>query len=242
MMRSRTTRRDPIPETIGLGNCGWKLLPSVRYKATCYHPANWRTIRWLRPAEHWADNGRHIFDTPLNNGTCTDVLETIINECPEQMDFGFLLNNTVTYDFLKRHFTQNPWSWVWDMLVQARTKSRRDLMLPNGEELPDQGRCLSGKMDVIIIGPHLPATPRQNSLMGSIVEMDNWVFQPLANRWKIMSSESKKTLPSVCRCLPWKMGKQPPYSTYSAKILTETISFSVWSPDACPNWDPEHGT
>jgi predicted dehydrogenase len=226
---------DPIPETLD-----WNLWLGTSaerpYKANVYHPANWRQLVDYGCGT-LGDMGVHIFDTPYN-ALALDVPRTIVNECREPNGFGFPVNNTVTYEFPETPYTAESLKWVWYDGPGAPPK-HEDLMLPNGEELPDQGAMFIGEKGRLLL-PHFQQLPRK-IVGGKYVEMDIESFN-LGKPVKDYASESKKHYHQfVDACLG--NGKTTAPFDYSAK-LTETILLGVIAgrfPNETLNWDSKKG-
>ncbi len=146
---------DPVPE-----NLDWNLwLGTARerpYKEGMYHPGNWRKICDYGCGT-FGDIGVHIFDTPYN-ALALDVPFTVINNCREPNGFGFPENNTVTYEFPGTKYTADTLKWVWYDGPGA-PGVHKDLELPMGEELPDQGAMFMGEKGKLLL-PHFMQLPR----------------------------------------------------------------------------------
>ncbi|WP_339707900.1 Gfo/Idh/MocA family oxidoreductase [Algoriphagus aquimarinus] len=209
---------DPIP-----ANLDWNLWQGTAserpYKEGFYHPGNWRKIMDYGCGT-LGDMGVHIFDTPYN-ALELDVPRTIINECREPTGFGFPANNIVTYEFPGTKHTAESLKWVWYDGIGA-PEAHEDLMLPNGDELPDQGAMFMGEKGRLLL-PHFQQLPRK-IVDGKYVEMDIESFK-LGKPVKDYDGESKKHYHQfVDACL----GKDQTSAPFSyASRLTETILLGV---------------
>jgi len=209
---------DPVP-----ANLDWNLwqgtAPERPYKEGFYHPGNWRKVMDYGCGT-LGDMGVHIFDTPYN-ALELDVPRTIINECREPTGFGFPANNVVTYEFPGTKHTAESLKWVWYDGIGA-PESHEDLMLPNGDELPDQGAMFMGEKGRLLL-PHFQQLPRK-IVDGKYVEMDIESFN-LGKPVKDYDGESKKHYHQfVDACL----GKDQTSAPFSyASRLTETILLGV---------------
>jgi predicted dehydrogenase len=222
---------DPIPA--GLDWDLWLGTSAARpFKEEVYHPGNWRQLVDYGCGT-LGDMGVHIFDTPYN-ALELDVPQTIVNECREPNGFGYPVNNTVTYEFPATKYTAETLKWVW-YDGQGAPPKHEDLMLPNGEELPDQGAMFIGENGRLLL-PHFQQLPRK-IVDGEYVEMDIESFN-LGKPVKDYASESKKHYHQfVDACLG--NGETTAPFEYSAK-LTETILLGVIAgrfPNETLNWD-----
>jgi predicted dehydrogenase len=146
---------DPIPE--GLDWNLWLGTAAKRpYKEGVYHPGNWRKILDFGCGT-LGDMGVHIFDTPYN-ALALDVPKTIKNDCRKPTGFGFPEENIVTYEFPGTKYTTKKFKWVWYDGVNAPEK-HENLILPNNEELPDQGAMFVGEKGNLLL-PHFMQLPR----------------------------------------------------------------------------------
>ncbi|MEL7161817.1 MAG: Gfo/Idh/MocA family oxidoreductase [Bacteroidota bacterium] len=147
---------DPVPETLD-----WNLWLGTSaerdYKEGYYHPGNWRKLVDYGCGT-LGDMGVHIFDTPYN-ALALDVPLTIKTECRPPNDFGFPENNVVTYRFPGTKYTTKKFKWIWYDGPGAPT-DHKDLRLPNGDELPDQGAVFVGTEGSLLL-PHFMQLPRK---------------------------------------------------------------------------------
>jgi predicted dehydrogenase len=222
---------DPIPA--GLDWDLWLGTSAARpFKEDVYHPGNWRQLVDYGCGT-LGDMGVHIFDTPYN-ALELDVPQTIVNECREPNGFGYPVNNTVTYEFPATKYTAETLKWVW-YDGQGAPPKHEDLMLPNGEELPDQGAMFIGENGRLLL-PHFQQLPRK-IVDGEYVEMDIESFN-LGKPVKDYASESKKHYHQFVDACLGKGETTAPFE-YSAK-LTETILLGVIAgrfPNETLNWD-----
>ncbi|MEM7374766.1 MAG: Gfo/Idh/MocA family oxidoreductase [Bacteroidota bacterium] len=141
---------DPIPDTLD-----WNLWlgtsPERPYKAEIYHPYNWRKLLDYGCGT-LGDMGVHIFDTPYT-ALALDVPRTIKTECREPSGFGHPEKNVVTYKFPGTAYTTNKLKWVWYDGPGA-PEDHKDLRLPDGEELPNQGAMFIGQKGRLLL-PHI---------------------------------------------------------------------------------------
>jgi predicted dehydrogenase len=222
---------DPIPA--GLDWDLWLGTSAARpFKEDVYHPGNWRQLVDYGCGT-LGDMGVHIFDTPYN-ALALDVPRTIFNECREPNGFGFPVNNIVTYEFPQTPFTAESLKWVWYDGPGA-PPTHEDLMLPNGDELPDQGAMFIGENGRLLL-PHFQQLPRK-IVDGKYVEMDIESFN-LGKPVKDYASESKKHYHQFVDACLGNVETTAPFD-YSAK-LTETILLGVIAgrfPNETLNWD-----
>lgn len=222
---------DPVPATLD-----WNLwqgtAPERPYKEGYYHPGNWRKVMDYGCGT-LGDMGVHIFDTPYN-ALQLDVPETIINECRQPTGFGFPENNVVTYEFPGTPQTTEKLKWVWYDGPGAPA-DHEDLVLPNGDQLPDQGAMFIGEEGRLLL-PHFQQLPRK-IVDGKYVEMDIESFN-LGKPVKDYDAESKKHYHQFVDACLGKDECSAPFS-YSAR-LTETILLGVIAgrfPNQTLHWD-----
>ena len=127
------------------------------YKKDVYHPGNWRKLVDYGCGT-LGDMGVHIFDTPYN-ALALDVPTTIKNKCRKPNGFGFPENNIVTYRFPGTKYTTDKFKWVWYDGAGA-PKKHKNLKLPNGDQLPDQGAMFVGEDGRRLLLPHFMQLPR----------------------------------------------------------------------------------
>ncbi len=205
---------DPVPESLD-----WNLWLGTSaerpYKEGVYHPGNWRQLVDYGCGT-LGDMGVHIFDTPYN-ALNLDVPRTIINECREPNEFGFPVNNTVTYEFPGTEYTADSLKWVWYDGPGAPPE-HEDLALPNGDKLPDQGAMFMGEKGKLLL-PHFMQLPRK-IVDGKYEEMDIESFN-LGKPVKDYAAESNKHYHQFVDACLGKAETTAPFS-YAAR-LTETI-------------------
>ncbi len=225
------TGSDPVPATLD-----WNLwqgtAPERPYKEGYYHPGNWRKVMDYGCGT-LGDMGVHIFDTPYN-ALELDVPRTIINECRQPTGFGFPANNVVTYEFPGTKHTAETLKWVWYDGIGAPA-GHEDLMLPNGDELPDQGAMFMGEKGRLLL-PHFQQLPRK-IVDGKYVEMDIESFN-LGAPVKDYDGESKKHYHQFVDACLGKGECSAPFS-YASR-LTETILLGVIAgrfPNQTLHWD-----
>jgi predicted dehydrogenase len=157
---------DPIPEYLN-----WNLwlgtAPARPYNKDLYHPFNWRKIIDFGCGT-LGDMGVHIFDTPYN-ALELDVPMTITTQCREPNNFGFPEKNTVTYTFPGTTYTTETLQWIWHDGAGA-PEAHEDLILPNGDTLPEQGAMFIGEKGRLLV-PHFMALP-QLIVDGQYLELD----------------------------------------------------------------------
>ena len=225
------TGSDPVP-----ANLDWNLwqgtAPERPYKEGYYHPGNWRKVMDYGCGT-LGDMGVHIFDTPYN-ALELDVPRTIINECRQPTGFGFPANNVVTYEFPGTKHTAESLKWVWYDGIGA-PEAHEDLVLPNGDQLPDQGAMFMGEKGRLLL-PHFQQLPRK-IVDGKYVEMDIESFN-LGKPVKDYDSESKKHYHQFVDACLGNGECSAPFS-YASR-LTETILLGVIAgrfPNQTLHWD-----
>ena len=148
---------DAVPEYLD-----WNLwlgtAPERSFTDGVYHPGNWRKLVDYGCGT-LGDMGVHIFDTPYN-ALDLDVPKTIRTDCRPPNGFGFPEQNTVTYRFPGTAFTTNKFKWVWYDGPGAPATDHKDLRLPAGETLPDQGAMFVGTKGRLLL-PHFMQLPRK---------------------------------------------------------------------------------
>lgn len=222
---------DPIP-----ANLDWNLwlgtAPERPFKEGEYHPGNWRKVLDFGCGT-LGDMGVHIFDTPYN-ALQLDVPRTIKNECRQPTGYGFPEQNVVTYEFPATPYTADSLKWVWYDGLGAPAP-HEDLLLPNGEKLPDQGAMFMGEKGRLLL-PHFQQLPRL-IVDGKYQEMDIEKFN-LGKPVKDYDSESKKHYHQFVDACLGKDECSAPFS-YAAR-LTETILLGVIAgrfPNQTLHWD-----
>ena len=147
---------DPIPE-----NLDWNLWLGTSqerdYKEGYYHPGNWRKLMDYGCAT-LGDMGVHIFDTPYN-ALELDVPNTITNQCRPFNGYGYPERNIVRYTFDGTAHTTDHFEWLWYDGVDG-PEITDELLLPNGESLPDQGAMFIGENGKRLLLPHFMELPK----------------------------------------------------------------------------------
>ena len=228
---------DPIPETLD-----WNLWLGTSaerpYKTGIYHPGNWRKLMDYGCGT-LGDMGVHIFDTPYN-ALELDVPKTIKNKCRKPNGFGFPEKNTVTYKFPPTKYTTRTFKWVW-YDGEGAPKKHRELKLPNGDTLPDQGAMFIGEKGRLLL-PHFMELPRlivdgkYQNMDAEIknIEQASKIGAPIRN---YETEGTKHYHQFVDACL----GKDSCTAPFSyASRLTETILLGVIAgrfPNKTLHWD-----
>ena len=225
---------DPVPETLD-----WNLWLGTSaerpYKKDVYHPGNWRKLVDYGCGT-LGDMGVHIFDTPYN-ALALDVPLTIVNNCREPNGYGFPEKNIVTYEFPGTKYTTDKLTWIWYDGIGA-PESHEDLLLPDGDILPDQGAMFVGEKGRLLL-PHFMQLPRHivdgkyKQLDAAQIEKFN-LGKPVRN----YSSEGPKHYHQfIDACL----GKDETTAPFSyASRLTETILLGTIAgrfPNQTLHWD-----
>lgn len=210
---------DPVPNTLD-----WNLwlgtAPQRPYKQGVYHPGNWRKILDYGCGT-LGDMGVHIFDTPYN-ALALDIPKTIKNECRKPTGFGFPENNIVTYEFPGTDYTTKKFKWVWYDGPGA-PKDHKDLKLPNGDQLPDQGAMFIGEKGRLLL-PHFMQLPK-HIVKDEYVDLDLEPFSNVGSPTEDYNAESKKHYHQFVDACMGKDQVSAPFS-YAAR-LTETILLGV---------------
>ncbi len=222
---------DPVPATLD-----WNLWLGTAaerpYKNFFYHPANWRKLVDFGCGT-LGDMGVHIFDTPYN-ALQLDVPRTITNKCRKPNGFGYPEHNTVTYEFPGTKYTDETLKWVW-YDGSGAPKKHKDLVLPNKEELPDQGAMFMGEKGRLLL-PHFQQLPKL-IVDGKYQEMDIESYK-LGAPVRDYESEGKKHYHQFVDACLGKGECTAPFS-YAAR-LTETILLGVIAgrfPNKTLHWD-----
>ena len=232
------TGSDPVPDSLD-----WNLWLGTSaerpYKAEVYHPGNWRKLVDYGCGT-LGDMGVHIFDTPYN-ALALDVPDTIVNECRPPNGFGYPEHNVVTYTFPGTEYTTDDFKWVWYDGPGAPIDKHEQLMLPDGDELPDQGAVFVGTEGTLLL-PHFMQLPRKFvdgeyvdiSTEIAAVEKANGMPEPVRD----YASESPKHYHQFVDACMGKAETTAPFD-YAAR-LTETILLGVIAgrfPGETLHWD-----
>ncbi|MDA0195577.1 MAG: Gfo/Idh/MocA family oxidoreductase [Bacteroidetes bacterium] len=225
---------DPVPETLD-----WNLWLGTSaerpYKKDVYHPGNWRKLVDYGCGT-LGDMGVHIFDTPYN-ALALDVPLTIVNNCREPNGYGFPEKNIVTYEFPGTQYTANTLTWVWYDGIGA-PENHDELLLPDGEKLPDQGAMFIGEKGRLLL-PHFMELPRL-IVEGQYKEIDAAEIaqfnlgEPIRN----YGTEGPKHYHQFVDACMGEARTTAPFS-YASR-LTETILLGVIAgrfPNQTLNWD-----
>lgn len=144
------TGSDPVPSTLD-----WNLwlgtAPQRAFKEKIYHPGQWRKLLDYGCGT-LGDMGVHIFDTPYT-ALALDVPLTIKTQCRKPTGFGHPESNVVTYKFPGTAYTTSKLKWVWYDGTEAPA-DHKDLKLPNGDKLPQQGAMFIGEKGRLLL-PHI---------------------------------------------------------------------------------------
>ncbi|MFT4735714.1 MAG: putative dehydrogenase [Arcticibacterium sp.] len=226
---------DPMPE--GLDWNLWLGTAANRpYKEGVYHPGNWRKILDFGCGT-LGDMGVHIFDTPYN-ALALDVPKTIKNSCRKPTGFGFPEENIVTYEFPGTKFTTKNFKWVWYDGVNAPEK-HANLMLPNNEELPDQGAMFVGEKGNLLL-PHFMQLPR-HIVDGKYKELDLTKLKKTGKIGEVLRNYDLEGKRHYHQFVDACLGKDECSAPFSyASRLTETILLGVIAgrfPNQTLHWD-----
>ncbi len=225
---------DPIPE-----NLDWNLWLGTSaerpYKEGVYHPGNWRKLIDYGCGT-LGDMGVHIFDTPYN-ALNLDIPKTIKNKCRKPNGFGFPEHNEVSYEFPGTEYTTKKFKWVW-YDGEGAPKNHKDLKLPEGDELPDQGAMFIGEKGKLLL-PHFMQLPR-HIVDGEYQELDLSKFRYVGEPVRNYEQEGKKHYHQFVDACLGKGDTTAPFS-YASR-LTETILLGVIAgrfPNKKLHWDSE---
>lgn len=227
---------DPVPSTLD-----WNLWLGTAadrpYKKDVYHPGNWRKLLDFGCGT-LGDMGVHIFDTPYN-ALELDVPRTIKNECREPNGFSHPGHNIVTYEFPGTRQTTDNFRWVW-YDGSGAPDDHKDLELPEGEELPDQGAMFIGEKGRLLL-PHFMQLPKL-IVDGEYKELDMSLVDTneLGDVIRNYSSEGPKHYHQFVDACLGKGETTAPFS-YASR-LTETILLGVIAnrfPNQTLHWDSE---
>jgi predicted dehydrogenase len=231
------TGQDPVPDYLD-----WNLWLGTAaerpYKEGYYHPGNWRKLVDYGCGT-LGDMGVHIFDTPYN-ALELDIPKTIKTECRPPTGFGFPENNVVTYEFPGTDYTTKKFKWVWYDGPGAPA-AHKDLELPNGDTLPEQGAMFIGKKGRLLL-PHFMQIPRL-IVKGEYVDISSEVASiqeefALGEPVRDYAVESKYHYHQFVDACLGKDEVTAPFS-YAAR-LTETILLGVIAgrfPGRTLHWD-----
>lgn len=140
---------DPVPDSLD-----WNLwlgtAPERAYKDRIYHPKQWRKLLDYGCGT-LGDMGVHIFDTPYT-ALALDVTKSVITLCREPNGFGHPEKNEVRYTFPGTPYTKKKLKWFWYDGPGA-PEEHRDLVLPGGDKLPEQGAMFVGEKGKLLL-PH----------------------------------------------------------------------------------------
>lgn len=231
---------DPVPDHLD-----WNLWLGTSaerpYKDKVYHPATWRKLLDFGCGT-LGDMGVHIFDTPYN-ALALDVPMTVKNKCRPPTGVGFPEQNTVTYKFPGTSYTADTLKWVW-YDGDGAPKKHRDLKLPDGEKLPNQGAMFVGDKGKLLL-PHFQELPRR-IVDGKYLEIDVSPFErsnQLGEPVRDYESEGKKHYHQFVDACLGEAECSAPFS-YSAR-LTETILLGVIAgrfPNKTLHWNADTAT
>jgi predicted dehydrogenase len=228
---------DPVPDYLD-----WNLWLGTSaerpYKDGFYHPGNWRKLVDYGCGT-LGDMGVHIFDTPYN-ALQLDVPFTIKNKCRKPNGFGYPEKNIVTYKFPGTPYTAETLKWIW-YDGEGAPKKHRDLKLPHGDTLPEQGAMFVGEKGRLLL-PHFMELPRlivdgqYQDLDLSIIENQDEIGEPVRD----YDSEGQKHYHQFVDACLGQAECSAPFS-YAAR-LTETILLGVIAgrfPNKTLHWDSE---
>lgn len=225
---------DPVPESLD-----WNLWLGTSaerpYKEGVYHPGNWRKLVDYGCGT-LGDMGVHIFDTPYN-ALALDVPRTIVNSCREPNGYGFPEKNIVTYEFPGTEYTADTLTWVWYDGIGA-PESHDELLLPDGEKLPDQGAMFIGEKGSLLL-PHFMQLPRL-IVDGKYQELDAAAIEQLnlGTPVRDYGKEGPKHYHQFVDAILGDAKTTAPFS-YASR-LTETILLGVIAgrfPNQTLHWD-----
>jgi predicted dehydrogenase len=228
------TGSDPVPDTLD-----WNLWLGTAeerpYKKDVYHPGNWRKLLDFGCGT-LGDMGVHIFDTPYN-ALELDVPFTVKNECREPNGFSHPAHNIVTYEFPQTNMTTDNFKWIW-YDGSGAPDDHPDLMLPNGDELPDQGAMFIGENGRLLL-PHFMQLPK-HIVDGKYVDLDMSIVdeEELGGVIRNYGSEGPKHYHQFVDACLGKAETSAPFS-YASR-LTETILLGVIAnrfPNKTLHWD-----
>jgi predicted dehydrogenase len=227
---------DPVPE--GLDWNLWLGTAKERpYKQGSYLYGNWRKCIDYGCGT-LGDMGVHIFDTPYN-ALQLSVPLTVKNSCRTPNEFGHPEKNHVTYVFPQTPYTAKTLEWVWFDGMGA-PELEKDLLLPDGQKLPDQGAMFIGEKGQRLLLPHFMELPRL-IINNKYETIDIKKYDPDGKAGKPVTSydiEGQKHYHEFVDACLGKAQCSAPFS-YAAK-LTEVILLGVVAarfPGQTLNWD-----
>jgi len=226
---------DPVPD-----NLNWDLWLGTAaerpYKDKIYHPGKWRKLMDYGCGT-LGDMGVHIFDTPYN-ALALDVPKTIKNNCRKPNGFGFPENNIVTYKFPGTKYTAKNLKWVWYDGPGA-PEDHKDLKLPNGDKLPEQGAMFIGEKGNLLL-PHFMQLPK-HIIDGKYVDLDMSLVKESDQVGAPTESYDKEGRKHYHQFVDACLGKDSTSAPFSyAARLTETILLGVIAgrfPNKTLHWD-----
>jgi predicted dehydrogenase len=143
------TGEDPVPESLDWNL--WIGTAAMRpYKEGAYHPVNWRKMIDFGTGT-LGDMGVHIFDTPFRALKLT-APTWAKTTCRPPTGIGHPEKNVVEYEFPGTEYTADTLQWTWYDGANA-PPTDRDLPIPEGQSLPQQGAVLIGEEGVMLL-PH----------------------------------------------------------------------------------------
>ncbi|MGB0153398.1 MAG: Gfo/Idh/MocA family protein [Verrucomicrobiales bacterium] len=171
------TQEDEIPVELD-----WNLwlgtAPVRPYVQKVFHPGQWRKMVDFGCGT-LGDMGIHIFDTPVKSLGLRDPL-WVEAECREPNGYGFPEQNMMRYGFAPTDYTTDNFTFTWwDGKGSPRFEGNEDLILPEGEKLPQQGALFVGEAGRMVL-PHCNAPkfyPRsilQNAVKPDIGAMNHY--------------------------------------------------------------------
>ena len=233
-------KEDEIPD-----NLNWNLWlgtsPYKNYQENQYHQYNWRKMIGFGCGT-LGDMGVHIFDTPYNSLEL-DVPESVTNKCRKPNEIGFPEKNKISYVFPGTKFTTEKLKWIWEDGKGAPSYNK-DLKLPNGDKLPQQGAMFIGEKGRLLL-PHFMELPKiiiDNKY--EVVDASKFEENGLLEKNPARNYEKESLLhyhEFIDACLNNKKCTAP--FSYSSK-LTETILLGVIAgrfPGEKLNWDKNKG-
>ncbi|MEN8158058.1 MAG: Gfo/Idh/MocA family oxidoreductase [Bacteroidota bacterium] len=152
---------DPVPETLD-----WDLWLGVAadrpYVKNAYHRENWRKLIDFGSGT-LGDMGIHIFDTPFT-ALELDTPLWVKTACREPNGLSHPEGNIVQFIYPGTKYTSKTMEWNWYDGINApyqvnnknytRTPIHKDLILPEGHFLPEQGAMFVGENGERLLLPH----------------------------------------------------------------------------------------